>query len=231
MIGSNLKKKICAEFIGTFALVFCGCGAVMIHHLHPNAIPLHSIPVIFGLVIAAMIYAAGHISGAHFNPAVTLAFTVVKRFSWREVIPYGLGQCFGALAAMAMLTAALPETGSVGETIPTVTTMQAFLWEYILTFFLMFVIMSVATDSRAIGIMAGAAIGGTVMLDAFIGGPITGASMNPARSLAPALFAGNYTHLWLYFLAPALGAITAALLYEAIRCDDEPSKSAAKGCC
>ena len=230
-MNKNLLKKTIAEFIGTFALVFAGCGAIMVHNLFPDMLPAHTIPVVFGLVITIMIYAVGHISGAHFNPAVTLAFTLVERFDWREVFPYCMAQCFGALAAMAVLVVSLPEVQNIGVTFPSIGVWQAFLWECILTFFLMFVIISVATDSRAEGVIAGIAIGGTVMLDALIGGPITGASMNPARSLAPAVFAGEYTNLWLYVFAPALGATIAAFAYEKIRCDEETEKTKAKGCC
>lgn len=230
-MNPNLLKKTMAEFIGTFALVFAGCGAIMVHSLHPESLPVHMVPVVFGLVIAAMIYAVGHISGAHFNPAVTFAFTLVGRFGWREVFPYWLAQFLGGIAAMALLTATLPQTEALGVTVPTVGFWQAAIWEAILTFFLMFVIISVATDSRAVGIMAGAAIGATVMLDAFIGGAITGASMNPARSLAPAVFAGQAEALWIYFLAPAFGAGLAAFTYEKIRCEDTLKKVEAKGCC
>ena len=228
----NLLKKVIAEFIGTFALVFAGCGAIIMHGLYPESMPVHVIPMVFGLVITVMIYALGHISGAHFNPAVTLAFTAVKRFSWNEVVPYWFGQFMGATAAMAVLTSSLPETSNIGMTIPAIGVWQAMLWEVILTFLLMFVIISVATDSRAVGIMAGAAIGGTVMLDALVGGPITGASMNPARSFAPALFAGQFEHLWIYFTAPVLGAVIAAFTYEKIRCEDKTKERIkAKGCC
>lgn len=230
-MSGNLLKKVIAEFIGTFALVFAGCGAIMIHGIHPESMPLHVIPVTFGLVITVMIYAVGHISGAHFNPAVTLAFALVKRFSWNEVVPYWVGQFTGAIIAMAILVFSLPETSSFGVTVPTIAIWPAISWEIILTFFLMFVIISVATDSRAVGIMAGGAIGGTVMLDAFIGGAITGASMNPARSFAPAIFAGQFEHLWIYFLAPSIGAIAAAFVYEKIRCEPSADKVKAQGCC
>ena len=231
MIHPSLFKKMLAECVGTFAMVFAGCGAVMVHGLYPAALPSAAIPVVFGLVVAAMIYALGHISGAHFNPAVTLAFAAVKRFPVKEVPHYWFAQCAGAIAAIALLYFTLPPSGNYGATVPTIALLPTFIWEMVLTFFLMFVIIAVATDSRAEGVMAGAAIGATVMLDAFVGGPLTGASMNPARTLAPALFSGNLQQLWLYIAAPCLGAVLAAFLYEIIRCEDEEDKKQVGGCC
>lgn len=228
----NLLNKVIAECIGTFALVFAGCGAIMVHGIDPAAVPLHAIPLAFGLVIMVMIYALGHISGAHFNPAVTLAFAMIGRFKWSEVLPYWLGQCAGAIAAMVVLSSSFQEPLTLGVTTPHVAIEIAVFWEVLLTFILMFVIISVATDSRAVGMMAGAAIGGTVMLDALIGGPVTGASMNPARSLAPAIVSGDLAHLWIYLVAPPLGAIIAAFTYEKIRCENKTeSSNSAKGCC
>ncbi len=231
----NHCRKLLAECLGTFILVFAGCGAIMLHSLKPDVMPAHMIAVVFGLVVMALIYALGHISGAHFNPAVTLAFAVDKRFLWSEVLGYILSQCLGAIAAVAVLAVTLPETSTFGETLPNadleIGVWQAFVWEFILTFMLMFVIISVATDSRAVGIMAGMAIGATVMLDAAIGGAFTGASMNPARSLGPALFAGNLEHLWLYWAAPIAGAIVAVVVYHFIRCEPELEKTEVKGCC
>lgn len=228
---SNLCRKAIAEFIGTFAMVFAGCGAIMVHSLYPDALPAVAIAPVFGLAVAAMIYATGHISGAHFNPAVTLAFAIVKRFSWKEIPAYWAAQCLASLAAVSLLAAILPDAGTYGATLPSLPLLQSFIWEAVLTFFLMFVIIAVATDGRAVGIMAGAAIGATVILAAFVGGPLTGASMNPARSLGPALVSGELTHLWLYLLAPAIGAVTAALVYEAIRCEPNQPKTKAGGCC
>ena len=219
--------------MGTFALVFAGCGVIMIHELYPETVPTSAIPVVFGLVITIMIYALGHISGAHFNPSVTFAFALVKRFKYKEIIPYWIGQFTGALSAIALLIIILPETQTIGATIPDIHLWQAWIWEFILTFFLMFVIIAVATDSRAISTMSGAAIGAAVMLDAMIGGPVTGASMNPARSFAPALFSAQLEYIWLYITAPTLGAISAAFLYEYIRCDEQQyiDKQNAEGCC
>jgi len=212
-----LASKMTAEGMGTFTLVFAGCGSVMVAERFPGMISHGGVSVIFGLAVAIMIYAVGHISGAHFNPAVTLAFAAARHFPFGEVLAYWAAQITGAIAAMALLKATLPFGPSYGATVPAVPVFQALSWEAILTFFLMFVIVAVATDTRAVGTMAGAAIGGTVMLAAWVGGPVTGASMNPARSLAPALFEGRLDVLWIYIIGPCAGAVLAALLYEAIR--------------
>lgn len=222
-------QKYLAEFIGTYALVFFGCGSIMIAERITGIIPGFCIPLIFGAVVAAMIYTVGHISGAHFNPAVTLAFAVTRHFPVKQVIPYWLAQCLGGIAAIALLAAIMPDGQTFGATIPSVNTGVAFVWEVMLSAFLMFVIIAVATDTRAEGVMAGIAIGTIVALCAFIGGPFTGASMNPARSLAPALFQGTTSNLWLYVTAPIIGTIIGAVTYQAIRCNTKPSD--AKGCC
>lgn len=212
-----LLKRSVAEAIGTFTLVFAGCGSLMVADRFPGALSPTVVPVIFGLAVAVMIYAVGHISGAHFNPAVTLGFAVARHFPPAQVAYYWTAQITGALTAIGSLTLLLPAGRVYGTTYSSVHPPQALAWEGILTFFLMFVIMAVATDTKAEGTMAGAAIGGTVMLGAFIGGPVTGASMNPARSLAPALFEGHWDGLWIYLVGPCLGAVLAAWLYEAIR--------------
>jgi aquaporin NIP len=203
-----------AEFIGTFAIVLFGCGSIIISnagHLHPLGIPL-----IFGLVVTAMIYTLGHVSGAHFNPAVTVAFAVSRHFPFKETLAYASSQILGGICAIAVLTCILPINGVYGATQPNVLQLQALVWEILLSFFLMLVIMAVATDTRAVGIMAGAAIGATVMLDAFVGGWATGASMNPARSIAPALWQATLPTLWIYLLGPLAGTILGALAYKAV---------------
>jgi MIP family channel proteins len=221
----GLFKKSLAEVIGTFTLVFAGCGSIMVAERFPGTLSHAVIPVIFGLAVAVMIYAVGHISGAHFNPAVTLAFAAARHFPFEQVLAYWLAQLTGALAAISVLKLILPFGQTYGATFPAVPDWQAFAWEIILTFFLMFVIVAVATDTRAVGTMAGAAIGGTVMFAAWVGGPVTGASMNPARSLAPAFFEGHLGVLWIYILGPCLGAVLAALLYEAIRMTPAEAKN------
>src|ERR1051325_767351 len=194
----RLSHRMIAEAIGTFAIVFYGCGAIMMMERAPGALSASAIPVIFGAVVAAMIYGLGHISGAHFNPAVTLAFAVSRHFPMKEVLAYWISQCAGALIATGLLWLLLPGGESFGATVPHVTTAQAFGWEFMMTFMMMLVIMAVAKDTRAVGIMAGAAIGAVVMIDAFVGGWATGASMNPARSFAPAIVQGTLSTMWIY---------------------------------
>ena len=183
-----LAQALAAEAIGTFALVFAGAGAIMVTEKTGDPGNL-GVALTFGLVIMAMIYAVGHISGAHFNPAVSFAFALTRHFPWPRAACYWAAQLAGALAAALLLRSSLGDVANVGATLPSGSDGQAFLWETILTFFLMFVIMAVATDTRAVGEAAALAIGGTVALDALFGGPITGASMNPARSAGPAIAA------------------------------------------
>ena len=227
-LGSD-PRKIAAEFVGTFALVFAGCGAVAANVMTQGAVGHIGISLTFGLTVCAMIYATGHISGAHFNPAVTIAFAAVGRFPWREVPAYVLGQCLAAVVAAGAL-AFVTQGADLGATLPTLPLGRAFFTEALLTFFLMFVISAVATDHRAVGQMAGVAIGTTVTLCALFGGPFTGASMNPARSLGPALFSTGLEWLWLYSLAPIVGACAGAWLYRWMRCSEDPGQDA-KGCC
>jgi len=225
-----LLKKVGAEMVGTFALVFAGCGAVMVNQLSGGAITHVGVALTFGLVVMVMIYATGHICGAHFNPAVTLAFASIGRFSWREVPGYIAGQIVAALMASLALKFILGPVAGMGATAPVGAASQSFVLEVILTFFLMFVITAVATDGRAVGQMAGLAIGSTVALAAMFGGPISGASMNPARSFGPALVAGDLSFMWLYGVGPILGALAGARVYTMIRCSSEPESSAG-GCC
>ena len=216
MQTAPLARSLAAEATGTFALVFAGAGAIMVD-AKTQALGQVGIALTFGLVIMAMIYAVGHVSGAHFNPAVSFAFALTRHFPWTRVAAYWAAQAAGALVAALLLRASLGDIAHVGATLPAGSDGQAFLWEVILTFFLMFVIMAVATDTRAVGESAAIAIGGTVGLDAMFGGPITGASMNPARSLGPALAAGELDALWLYLLAPLVGAALGALAYQFVR--------------
>ena len=213
---SALVRALVAEAIGTFALVFAGCGAIMVDQ-KTHQLGHIGVAISFGLVIMFGIYAVGHISGAHFNPSVTFAFALSRHFPWSRAVGYWGAQLAGALAAAALLRGSLGNRANVGATLPSGSQGQAFLWEMVLTFFLMFVIMAVATDTRAVGEAAAIAIGGTVGLDAMFGGPISGASMNPARSTGPALVSGNLHALWLYILAPIVGASLATVAYQFVR--------------
>jgi MIP family channel proteins len=206
-----LGPALVAEAIGTFALVFAGCGAIAVGTLGGPAIA-----AAFGLAIMTMIYAVGHVSGAHFNPAVTLAFAVGRHFPMGRVVPYWVAQAGGAIGAALVLRATLGDV-PLGVTQPSGGVAQALAWEGILTFFLMLVIVSVATDTRAVGQAAAIAIGGTVALGSLVGGPVSGASMNPARSLGPALVSGDLANLWIYLVAPPVGAIAAVLVYRYLR--------------
>jgi MIP family channel proteins len=215
-VGS--ARLLAAEFVGTFTLVFAGAGAIMVD-AKTHALGHVGVAITFGLVIMAMIYAVGHISGAHFNGAVTFAFALSRHFPWTRAAGYWCAQLLGAIAAAALLRASLGDVAHVGATLPSGSQAQSFLWELVLTFFLMFVIMAVATDTRAVGEAAAIAIGGTIGLDAMFGGPISGASMNPMRSAGPALVSGDLHALWLYVIAPVLGASAGALAYQFIRAE------------
>ncbi len=207
-----------AEGFATFALVFAGCGAVVVDSERGGTLGQVGIAAAFGLVIMVMIYATGHVSGAHINPAVTLSFVATRHFSARDALGYVPAQLAGAVTGAMLLRLAWEGTpANLGATVPSVGAGSAFVYELVLTAFLMFVIMAVATDTRAVGAAAAIAIGGTVALDALFGGPVTGASMNPARSFGPALVASEWTDFWIYVLAPLLGALAGALLYGVIR--------------
>ena len=216
MIDRTFAHMLAAELVGTFALVFAGCGAVMVD-AKTHALGHVGVALSFGLVIMVMIYAVGHVSGAHFNAAVTFAFALTRHFPWPRAIGYWAAQLVGALLAAAVLRGSLGNVADTGATLPSGSQGQSFLWELVLSFFLMFVIRAVATDTRAVGEAAAIAIGGTIGLDAMFGGPISGASMNPVRSIAPALVSGNLHALWLYVLAPLLGASLGALAYQVVR--------------
>ena len=212
-------KKYIAELIGTFTLVFCGCGAIVTNEFSQGTVTHSGIALTFGLVIMSLIYALGDISGAHFNPAVTIAFTYAKKFPLKEVPKYILAQCIGAIIAAVLLLLLFPENEFLGTTLPQIDVWRVFLFEVILTFFLMMVIINVSTGSKESGIMAGIAIGGVVWFEAQFAGPITGASMNPARSIGPALVSGHLEYLWLYILAPILGAILAVMSCKLVKDD------------
>ncbi len=200
-------NKYIAELIGTFALVFCGTGAIIIDGVSNGALGNIGIAITFGLIVMAMIAAVGRVSGAHFNPAVTIGFWIAKRFDSKEVLPYVIAQGIGAFLASGILRFLFPDALTLGETLPAGSWMQTFVLEIILTFFLMFVIINVATGSKEQGIIASIAIGVTVLLEALFAGPITGASMNPIRSIAPAIVNLNFEYLWIYIAAPIIGAM------------------------
>jgi aquaporin Z len=215
-------KRFSAEFIGTFGLVFAGTGAIVINEVSGGTVTHVGIALTFGLVVLAMIYTFGDISGAHLNPAVTIGFWTARRMSIRDVPLYVASQVLGATAASASLRFLFPQNKLLGATFPLGSETQSFALEVILTFLLMLTILSVSTGAKEKGITAGIAVGSIICLEAMFAGPICGASMNPARSLAPALVSGHLAHLWLYLAAPVLGAITAT---AACRCVREA------GCC
>ena len=215
----TLWPQCVAEGLGTFGLVFAGCGAIMIDTLSKGQITHVGVGLVFGLIITTMIYAFGHISGAHFNPAVTLAFVLTRHLPIRRLLFYWAAQLTGATLAALCLRLLLGDVASLGATLPTGNggAWQSFGLETLLTFFLMVVIMAMATDTRAVGQAAALAIGGTVMLEALFAGPISGASMNPARSLGPALMSWTWTDQWVYLAGPLLGAIAGAFVYRYLR--------------
>jgi MIP family channel proteins len=218
-----LLRRAVAEGIAAFALVFAGCGAIVTDATHDGTLGTVGVGLVFGLVIMAMVYAIGHLSGAHVNPAVTVAFTLTRHFPVRDAGAYIAAQLTGAAAAALVLLAAWSDKPAhLGATVPSVGTGTALVYEVLLTAFLMFVIIAVATDTRAVGAAAALAIGGTVGLDALFGGPITGASMNPARSFGPALAAGEWHDFWIYVIGPVVGAALGALAYQFVRAPHTP---------
>ncbi|MBG90629.1 MAG: aquaporin [Actinobacteria bacterium] len=205
-------RRYIAEMMGTFFLVFAGTGAIIANDIFGGSIGHVGISLTFGLVVMAVIYVIGDLSGAHINPAVSLGFYMLRRSQLKDTVMYVLSQCVGAILASVLLCDVFPTHEGLGGTLPSVSMGGAFVYEYLMTFLLMLVILSVATGAKEKGLMAGVAIGGTVALEALFAGPVTGASMNPARSLGPALVSGELGHLWLYLTAPMLGAISAVPL-------------------
>ncbi|MFL5331062.1 MAG: aquaporin [Gemmataceae bacterium] len=215
-------KKLLAETLGTYALVFAGTGAIVINDVSGGVVTHVGVALTFGLIVLAMIYSLGEVSGAHLNPSVTLGFFFARRFEGRHVLPYIAAQSVGAVLASLTMRLMFPNQATLGATIPAGPAMQSFVLEFILTFVLMFVILSVSTGAKEKGILAGVAVGSVIALEALFAGPISGASMNPARSLAPALVTWRLDHLWIYLVAPSLGALAGVL---GCRCVQEP------GCC
>ncbi|MDA9215724.1 MIP family channel protein [Flavobacteriaceae bacterium] len=219
-----MSKRFISEIIGTFALVFCGTGAMVINDFTGGTVTHVGVAITFGLIVMGMIYAFGDISGAHMNPAVTIGFAYAKKFPWKEVPAYVLAQLIGAFLASGILLYLFPESQTLGATLPGLSALKVFILEIILSFFLMVVIINVSTGSKEIGVVAGIAIGSIVLLEAMFAGPITGASMNPARSIAPAVVSGNIADLWIYIFAPIIGCVLAVVSCKLVKdeqCCDE----------
>jgi len=209
-------RSYITETLGTFILIFCGTGAIVINQQTGGSIGHMGITITFGLLVMTLIYAFGNISGAHFNPAVSIAFTVARKFPANKLVPYIFSQLLGAVMASFFLKLLFPQNEMLGGTLPSGTEIQSFILEIFLAFFLMLVILNVAHGSSEQGLFAGIAIGSTVLLEAMFAGPISGASMNPVRSIAPALVSGHFEHLWIYIVAPIVGVIAAVPVWKFI---------------
>nr|QLF98826.1 NIP4;2 [Prunus avium] len=213
----SLPQKLIAELIGTYFVIFAGCGSVAVNKIYGN-VTFPGVCVTWGLIVMAMIYSVGHISGAHFNPAVTITFAVLRRFSFREVPLYIVAQVLGSIMASGTIALLLDVTpNAYFGTVPVGSSVQSLVFEIIISFLLMFVISGASTDSRAIGDLAGVAVGMTILLNVFIAGPVSGASMNPARSLGPAIVKHVYKGLWVYIVGPITGCLAGGIAYNFIR--------------
>lgn len=208
-----LRTALYAEFIGTFAMVFCGTAAMAVNET-TGAVAHEGVAITWGLIVMVMIYAFGEQSGAHFNPAVTLSFALAKRFNWKNVPPYILTQALGAIAASVAVKALIPASELIGATVPSIPHISAFWLEMLLSFFLMITILHISTGSKEIGPIAGLAVGSVILLEAMFAGPLTNASMNPIRSLAPALVGNHWEPMWLYFTAPFIGMALAVVAFR-----------------
>ncbi|WP_299456304.1 MIP/aquaporin family protein [uncultured Microscilla sp.] len=210
-------KKYVAEIIGTYALVFCGTGAIVINQHTQGTVTHAGIAVTFGLVVMALVFAFGKLSGAHINPAVSIAFALTDIFPKKELVPYIISQLIGALLASGSLRLMFPESVGLGETIPAGSDLQSFILEVILTYLLMLVILMVSQNDPSVSQFTAIAVGGVVLFEAWFAGPISGASMNPARSIAPAVASGNLNSLWVYLTAPILGAVLATFSWKYLK--------------
>jgi aquaporin Z len=210
-------KKYLAEFIGTFTLVLCGTGAVIVNQQFGGVVTHVGVCLVFGAVVSCIIFAFGDVSGAHVNPAVTVAFWIARRFELKEIPPYILSQIAGAVAASATLHFLFPDNKLLGGTYPAGSEMQSFVMEFLVTFFLMLLVMQVSTGAKEKGMFAALAIGAMVMLTALFAGPVSGDSMNPARSMGPAIVSGHYEHQWIYLTSPFLGAAFAVLIWYVLK--------------
>ena len=212
-------RKYVAEFIGTFALVFAGTGAIITNDVTHGAVTNTGVALTFGMIVLTMIYAVGDVSGAHFNPAVTLGFFAARRLEAKLILPYVLSQFSGALAASLLLRGLFPQDSTLGATAPAGPALQSLILEIVLTALLMFVILNVSTGAKERGITAGIAVWSVIALEALFAGPISGASMNPARSFAPALVSQHVAYLWIYLVAPVTGALIAVVGCRCVRKD------------
>ncbi|KAJ8442447.1 hypothetical protein Cgig2_022330 [Carnegiea gigantea] len=219
----TLTQKLVAEVTGTYFIIFAGCGSVVVNKLYGEAVTFPGISVTWGLIVMVMIYTVGHISGAHFNPAVTLTFAIFGRFPFKQAPFYMMAQLLGSLLASSTLALMFDVTPKAFfGTVPVGSDVQSFAIEIVISFLLMFVVCGVGTDSRATGDFAGVAVGMTIMLNVFVAGPISGASMNPARTLGPAIVKNNYKGIWVYFIGPPIGTIAGASVYNLLRFTDKP---------
>ncbi|XWS15882.1 hypothetical protein CRYUN_Cryun34aG0040500 [Craigia yunnanensis] len=225
----SFMQKLMAEVLGTYFLIFAGCASVVVNVNNDKVVSQTGISMVWGLAVMVLVYSVGHISGAHFNPAVTIAFASCKRFPLKQVPAYISAQVIGSTLAAGTLRLLFSGPHNVfAGTSPQGSNLQAFMVEFIITFYLMFIISGVATDNRAIGELAGLAVGATVLLNVLFAGPITGASMNPARSLGPAIVSNHYKGIWIYLTSPILGAVSGAWIYNMVRYTDKPLREITK---
>ncbi|XP_018816707.1 probable aquaporin NIP-type [Juglans regia] len=225
----TITQKLIAEVIGTYFVIFAGCGSVAVNKIY-GSITFPGICVTWGLIVTVMIYTVGHISGAHFNPAVTITSSIFRRFPYKQVPLYVAAQLMGSILASCTLALVLDVTpNAYFGTVPVGSNTQSLVLEIVITFLLMFVISGTGTDNRAIGELSGLAVGMTILLNVFVAGPISGASMNPARSIGPAIVKHVYKGLWVYIVGPIIGAIAGAFAYNLIRFTHKPLKDLARG--